>query len=72
MIQWTIMQKEKWMCYAILSRIQYEYIVVLLKINLLTCLLSLSQFIIIIIIIIFMVLVMMVFPNKLALSVLCK
>lgn len=57
------------MCYAILSRIQYEYIVVLLKINLLTCLLSLSQFIIIIII---MVLVMMVFPNKLALSVLCK
>ena len=62
------------MCYAILSRIQYEYIVVLLKINLLTCLLSLSQFIIIIIIIIiiFMVLVMMVFPNKLALSVLCK
>ena len=58
------------MCYAILSRIQYEYIVVLLKINLLTCLLSLSQFIIIIIII--MVLVMMVFPNKLALSVLCK
>ena len=36
--------------------------------------LSLSQFIIIIIIIIiiFMVLVMMVFPNKLALSVLCK
>ena len=59
------------MCYAILSRIQYEYIVVLLKINLLTCLLSLSQFIIIIIII-FMVLVMMVFPNKLALSVLCK
>ena len=69
MIQRTIMQKEKWMSYAILSRIQYEYIVVLLKINLLTCLLSLSQFIIIIII---MVLVMMVFPNKLALSVLCK
>ena len=57
------------MCYAILSRIQYEYIVVLLKINLLTCLLSLSQFIIIIII---MVLVMMVFPNKPSLSVLCK
>ena len=54
MIQWTIMQKEKWMCYEILSRIQYEYIVVLLKINKFVDLftLSLSQFIIIIIIII--------------------